>query len=93
MKYEVRSRPSADKDMKGLPEAVRVRVARALRSLGDNPRPPGIVPVKSAPPGNYRLRVGAYRIGYEVDDGARVVEVWQVGDRRDFYDNAKRRRK
>ncbi len=93
MNYEVRIRPSAEKDLKGLPKAVQARVAVALRSLEGNPRPPGMVALKGEPTGNYRLRVGSFRIGYEVDDTAHVVWVWQIGDRRDFYEKAKRRRK
>lgn len=91
MRYEVRIRPSAEKDIKGLPEATMVRVARALRALGEDPRPAGSLAVKGEPPGNCRVRVGSFRIGYEVVDETRTVWVWQVGNRRDFCKKAKRR--
>ncbi|MFC9062689.1 type II toxin-antitoxin system RelE/ParE family toxin, partial [Streptomyces sp. NPDC057074] len=35
----------------------------------------------------YRLRVGSYRVAYQINDGELVVLVIKVGDRRDVYRN------
>jgi mRNA interferase RelE/StbE len=56
----------------------------AIDLLADNPRPPGCV----APSGEahaYRVRVGDYRIGYEVIDDRLVVQIVRLGHRRDIY--------
>lgn len=92
MSYQVRMTPAAEKDLKGLPKAVRVQVAKQLRRLAEDPRPPGAAPVKNRLQGDYRVRVGNYRVGYEVDDQQQTVTVWQIGDRKRFYDRARRRR-
>lgn len=92
MSYQVRMTPAAEKDLKGLPKAVRVQVAKQLRRLAEDPRPPGAAAVKNRLQGDYRVRVGNYRVGYEVDDKQQTVTVWQIGDRKRFYDRARRRR-
>jgi len=67
-----------------LPQATRSRVVQAIDTLVIVPRPVGCV--KLAGPGDrYRVRVGDYRILYEVRDGELVVTVVRVGHRRDVY--------
>ena len=92
MSYQVRMTPAAEKDFKGLAKAVRVQVAKQLRRLAEDPRPPGAARVRSRPSGDYRVQVGSYRVGYEINDEQQTVTVWQIGDRKRFYDRAKRRR-
>ena len=92
MSYAVVFTEAAEKDLDRLAPELCRRVLAALTTLVDNPRPAGIVAIKSAPPGYYRLRLQNLRIGYQVDDKTRTVTVWQIGDRRRFYDQAKRRR-
>jgi len=89
--YGLELEERATKDLHALPDAAYHRVVAALKKLADNPRPAGLVAIKGRP-GDYRIRVGTYRIGYEVDDKARVVTVWEIGDRKRFYQQAKRRR-
>jgi mRNA interferase RelE/StbE len=48
------------KEMRRLPGDLRQRIDVAIRALAEDPRPAGCVPVKGAPRGTYRLRVGAY---------------------------------
>ncbi len=92
MSYAVVFIEAAEKDLDRLVPDMRRRVLVALSSLEENPRPSGIVAIKSAPPGHYRLRLQNIRVGYQVDDKTRTVTVWQIGDRKRFYDQAKRRR-
>lgn len=92
MSYEVGLTPAAERDLKRLPETAQHQIARQIRDLAIEPRPSGIVALKGDAPGTYRLRVGNYRIGYEVDDQLKTVRVWQIGDRKRFYERAKRRR-
>ena len=55
-----------------------------LQHLASNPRPPGCLKVKSAE-GVWRIRVGDWRIGYEIDDSIQEVVVIRVGHRSEFY--------
>ncbi|WP_436994925.1 type II toxin-antitoxin system RelE family toxin [Streptomyces sp. enrichment culture] len=62
--------------------------APALTALGDDPyREDADVEKLAGPSGLYRLRVGGYRIAYQVDEGGLVVLVVKVGSRRDVYRN------
>ncbi|URN14306.1 type II toxin-antitoxin system RelE/ParE family toxin [Streptomyces radiopugnans] len=63
--------------------------APALTALGDDPyREDADVEKPVSPSGLYRLRVGGYRIAYQVDEGGLVVLVVKVGSsRRDVYRN------
>lgn len=82
--YEVLLESRAQRDLRRLsPEAFR-RVVRAVQGLAVDTRPPGcrkIVGSRS----DWRLRVGDYRIVYEIDDAARMVRVMYVRHRRDAY--------
>jgi mRNA interferase RelE/StbE len=91
--YAVELTEAAERDLDRLLPDLRGRVVMVLTALGQTPRPPGAAAIRSAPPGHYRLRLQNLRIGYEVDDKTRTVTVWQIGDRKRFYDQAKRRRK
>jgi mRNA interferase RelE/StbE len=58
------------------PRSARQRIARRIRELGSNPRPPGALKLTAR--NDYRLRVGGWRIIYEVDDTTRRVVVTVV---------------
>jgi mRNA interferase RelE/StbE len=82
--YRVFVERSAEKDLRRLPLDVRFRVADALRSLANDPRPVGSRKL----PGmkrDWRIRVGDYRIIYEIADAVKVVRVYRVRHRREVY--------
>lgn len=54
-----------------------------IARLAENPRPPGARKLTARD--GYRLRVGDYRILYQVDDGAKVVIIYRVMSRGDVY--------
>jgi len=60
------------------------RVRAAIDLLADEPRPPGCTKL-AGEDSVYRVRVGDYRIVYEVIDARLVVHVVRVGHRRDVY--------
>lgn len=82
-RYELRIRPSVARDLKDVPKADVRRILARIRSLTDNPRPPGCEKLSGAE--LYRVRQGAYRIVYEILQAAVVVEVIRVGHRREVY--------
>ena len=59
------------------------RVLAAIAALAQNPRPPGCLKLTGSP--SWRIRVGAYRVIYEIDDAGRTVTVEAVGHRGDVY--------
>ena len=65
-------------------ESLKRRILKSLRSLETNPRPPGCLKMQ----GNeelYRVRVGDYRIIYQIRDAVLIVLVVDIGNRRDIY--------
>lgn len=85
MSYQVRIARDAERDIADLHSAIVPRVIKAIRSLGENPRPAGCKKLKGVQAESWRIRVGAYRILYVIDDGIRIVEVREVGHRKDIY--------
>lgn len=61
----------------------------AIEDLGDDPRPPGCTPLKGHS-GIWRIRVGNYRVCYEVDDGQLLVLVITISTRDNVYDALRR---
>ena len=86
MSYTIELRPAARRDLKGLPQEVLQRVSRKIDSLADNPRPPGVEKL-SGSEDSYRVRVGDYRILYEIRDKVLLVIVVRIRHRREAYRN------
>jgi len=59
------------------------RVIDAVRALGENPRPQGCRKMSGRPA--WRIRVGSYRVIYEIHDDRLLVLVITVGHRKDAY--------
>jgi len=92
--YDVGLEATALEDLAKLPAHLHASIFARIETLADNPRPAGATALTGDLRGSYRLKVRhVYRIGYEVDDAARRVAVWQVGHRDKFYEKAKRRRR
>ena len=60
------------------------RVRDAILSLRDDPKPQGSLKLQGVADA-YRLRVGDYRIVYEVDDASQVVTIRRVKHRSEAY--------
>ena len=82
--YHVDIARRAVKALAALPRREQQRIRAAIDLLADNPRPPGCVAMTGEAHA-YRVRVGNYRIIYEVLDDRLVVQVVRVGHRRDVY--------
>jgi len=76
--YMIRLLRRAEKDLARLAQRDCKRVAEAIDRLADDPRPGGCEPVKTAPHGTYRIRVGDYRVIYVVIDEENLVIVTRV---------------
>ena len=82
--YEVLLESQAEKDLKGLEPELFDRVIREIRSLVQNPRPPGCRKLRGSRR-DWRIRVGEYRVLYEIVDRSQVVRVLRVRHRREAY--------
>lgn len=78
--YEVLLRRRAEKQLDRVPYADHPRIVEAMLALGDEPRPRGC---RKLFDDIYRIRVGDYRVIYEIDDGRKEVVVGKVARRRE----------
>lgn len=86
MKYAFRWRERAVRQLKAIPQTAALTILRAMTPLGDDPRRPDASLKKLAGYENrYRLRVGDYRVIYDVTDDELVILVVGVGHRREIY--------
>jgi mRNA interferase RelE/StbE len=84
MQYELIIKPTAEKSLDKLPRPARQRIVDAMKDLRNNPRPSGVV--KLAGDENlWRIRIGNYRVVYEIHDDRLIVLVLRVAHRRDVY--------
>jgi mRNA interferase RelE/StbE len=65
-------------------ESLKRRITRALHSLENDARPPGCTKLQGAE-ALYRVRVGDYRIVYQIQDAILLVLEVQIGHRREIY--------
>jgi mRNA interferase RelE/StbE len=73
----------AQKELAELPPAEYERVKEAIYKLGQDARPRGCRKLSGRE--GWRIRVGHYRVVYEIDDERQMVTVVHVGHRRDVY--------
>jgi mRNA interferase RelE/StbE len=83
MRYRVILPRSVQKELDRLPGDVAKRVIARLGALESNPRPADVKKLKGRPA--WRVRVGDYRIIYEIHDRELLVIVITIGHRRDVY--------
>jgi mRNA interferase RelE/StbE len=83
-RYRVDIARRALRALAALPRGEQQRVRAAIDLLADNPRPPGCTKLTGEDDA-YRVRVGVYRIVYEVRDDRLLVHVVRVGHRRDVF--------
>lgn len=82
--YKLTISRSATKEFEALTPHVIERVRRKIRSLTINPRPSGCKKLEGQ--NRWRIRVGDWRILYEIDDRQRVVDVGAIRHRSKAYD-------
>ncbi len=83
MSYDVFITRRAQRELARLPKEEYNRVRDAIFNLGRNPRPRGCLKLTARE--GWRIRVGKYRVIYEIDDKQRTVVVLHIGLRRDVY--------
>jgi mRNA interferase RelE/StbE len=82
--FDVSFKPSVHKDFRRLPKTVVERVMKRIDKFRVEPFPHGVEKLEDAER-LYRVRVGDYRIVYEVDAHAAKIVIVYVRHRRDVY--------
>ncbi len=83
-KYEVLISHSAEKILRMIPGKDKARVATAIEKLSMDPRPPGCRKL-TGEISTYRVRVGVYRVIYEIEDLVLRILILKIGRRKDVY--------
>ena len=84
MAYTIKFSPHAAKSFRKLPRTIQGRLYTAIDPLKDNPRLPGTEKLKGSDK-SYRIRVGDYRILYEIVDEELIVYIIETGHRHEVY--------
>ena len=82
--HEIRFARSAWKELESLEKAASNRVLQAIEKLAENPRPVGCKKLQGEKDA-FRIRVGVYRVVYEIEDKKLVVLIVRVRHRKDAY--------
>jgi mRNA interferase RelE/StbE len=82
--YTVEFSRKAERQFKDLPKSIQVKLAPKINALADDPRPRGAKKLEGEDE-LYRIRVGDYRVIYQVQDKALIVLVVKIGDRKEVY--------
>lgn len=82
--YAVTFAPSAVRALKKLPQDIRARLFEAIEALAHDPRPAGVEKL-SGDDNAWRVRVGDYRVLYEIHDRRLLVLVLTAGHRHEIY--------
>ena len=83
MQYRVIIRHQAEKELKRLGHEEQRRVAKKLLLLENEPFPTGAITLQGKR--GYRIRIGDYRVLYEVDEPSKTLIITAIGHRRDVY--------
>lgn len=84
MNYRIVFSAPAQRAFRKLTPQVQRRLDPAILELVKNPRPAGCVKL-SGPEDLYRIRVGDYRVVYQIQDALLLVLVLAIGHRREIY--------
>ncbi len=84
MAYRIEVKPSAQDALVKIPQRNRRRITQKIDRLADNPRPRGARALEGQL-SLYRIRVGDYRVIYQIQDAALLVLVVRIGSRGDVY--------
>ena len=84
MAYRVEIKPKALRALAEVPNPQRRRIVKAIDALAADPRPAGCRKLAGSED-TYRVRVGDYRVVYEIADRIMIVYVVRIGHRKDVY--------
>jgi mRNA interferase RelE/StbE len=81
--YSVNLTKGAARQLDKLPDPTAKLLRKSINELANNPRPYGYKKLKGRD--GYRIRVGTYRIIYSIFDKILLIDIIDIGHRRDIY--------
>lgn len=84
MIYEVKFTKGARKLFRKLPQELQARIQSKIDDLAIEPRPDGVKKLQGEE-NSYRIRVGEYRIVYEIYDDILLISIVRIGHRSKIY--------
>ncbi len=81
--YQIELRRQAYKDLESISADYARLIAQHIDSLEENPRPNDSKKLKGD--AGFSLRVGTYRVLYDIDDKAKIVTIYRIKHRREAY--------
>ncbi|MFH1416050.1 MAG: type II toxin-antitoxin system RelE/ParE family toxin [Elusimicrobiota bacterium] len=82
MKYELKIKHSAEKELNKIPLNAYERISKHIFLLAEKPYPKGCMKLRE---GIYRIRIGNYRVVYSVDKKNAGLTIIKVGHRKEVY--------
>ncbi|MCZ8196212.1 MAG: type II toxin-antitoxin system RelE/ParE family toxin [Flavobacterium sp.] len=82
--YKINFNKKSKKKLDKMSDAIITPIIEAIEGLAENPRPQGCKKLKGR--SGYRIRVGNYRIIYEIFDEILLIDVIDLGHRKDIYE-------
>ena len=82
--YEVYVEKTAETNLKRLPTTTFHRIITEIRALAEDPRPSGCRKLAGSK-NDWRIRIGDYRVLYEIDEKTKAVRIMRVRHRREVY--------
>ena len=77
--------PRVAKQISKLPSVIEDQLLKAIQILSQNPRPHGCQKLRGKLKTAWRIRVGDYRLLYDIHDGDKTVVILEIGHRREIY--------
>jgi len=83
LSYTILIEKSAQKDLSKSPQQDQNRIIKAIKNLSKNPHPSGSKKLSGREA--WRIRVGTYRVIYEIHEDKQIVLVVVIGHRKEIY--------
>ena len=84
MSYRILLERPVRKALDRLPDSAAERLLERIGALADDPRPVGCIKLVGSVR-DWRIRVGAYRILYQIDEQSAAITILRIGHRKDVY--------
>ena len=82
--YDLYIERRAERDLKKLETSIFTQIVRKIKELADNPHLQGSKKIAGSQ-NDWRLRIGVYRVLYEIDTKTKTVKIMRVKHRREAY--------
>lgn len=83
-KYEILLEQNAEKDLRKLQKKIFNQIIEKVKLLSENPRPDGVKKLVNVS-NFWRIRIGSFRVIYEINDTAKIIKVYKIKHRKDVY--------